>query len=139
MYTDEYKKSDNNTSYPSAGTKLALMLIPSFLVFLSGLLMILCSVFISGKQSDETASESVCVYPSTESESIAIIETESEYYIIREDDDGFIAVYLSDGALYRRLDIRAYTLPQKDRSRLRIGIPVHSDRELDLYIEGFSG
>ena len=64
---------------------------------------------------------------------------DAEYYVIKEDEDGYISVYLSDGKLYRQLDILAYTLPMSDRAKLEIGIMVKSDSELDSYIDGFSG
>ena len=140
MNSNEYKNTETTVSALSGKTRIALMLIPSFIMFLTGLIMILCAAFLGGKH-EAIASESTLGSSSLREESAMtdIFIEECEYYVIREDEEGYISVYLSGGELYRQLDIKAFTLPQCDRERLEIGIPVHSDRELALYIEGFSG
>lgn len=126
----------------SAKKELSLVLISSFTVFLTGLLMMLCSAFLFGKEKEpytlETVSESTAATESSK-EADELFSDTVQYYVIREDEDGYISVYLSGGELYRRLDIPAYTLPLSDRARLEIGIMVQTDAELASYIEGFSG
>ena len=70
-------------------------------------------------------------------ESKVSIHADSEYYVIRESEDGYISVFLSDGSLYQNWNVPAYTLPSGDRERLRIGIMAKSDAELASYKEGF--
>ena len=143
MNTD--KDTISNKSDCFQKKHILLIIIPSFLFFLSGLLSVLFASFIMGRAQLTTAdTASVTVAKSTDSikeeESLpAALISSSEYYVIKEDADGYVSVYLSDGRLYRRLDILAYVLPAADRERLRIGIMVKSDLELESYVEGFSG
>ena len=143
MNTD--KDTISNKSDCFQKKHILLIIIPSFLFFLSGLLSVLFASFMMGRAQLTTADTvSVTVAKSTDSikeeESLpAALISSSEYYVIKEDADGYVSVYLSDGRLYRRLDILAYVLPAADRERLRIGIMVKSDLELDSYVEGFSG
>ena len=143
MNTD--KDTISNKSDCFQKKHILLIIIPSFLFFLSGLLSVLFASFMMGRAQLTTAdTASVTVAKSTDSikeeESLpAALISSSEYYVIKEDADGYVSVYLSDGRLYRRLDILAYVLPAADRERLRIGIMVKSDLELESYVEGFSG
>ena len=143
MNTD--KDTISNKSDCFQKKHILLIIIPSFLFFLSGLLSVLFASFIMGRAQLTTAdTASVTVAKSTDSikeeESLpAALISSSEYYVIKEDADGYVSVYLSDGRLYRRLNILAYVLPAADRERLRIGIMVKSDLELESYVEGFSG
>ena len=143
MNTD--KDTISNKSDCFQKKHILLIIIPSFLFFLSGLLSVLFASFMMGRAQLTTADTvSVTVAKSTDSikeeESLpAALISSSEYYVIKEDADGYVSVYLSDGRLYRRLDILAYVLPAADRERLRIGIMVKSDLELESYVEGFSG
>jgi len=138
--------NDNNSGKISDGVskkELSFTLVSSFAIFLTGLLMIICATFIGGKKQEEyipekTSSQDTEIKTdATESEDI--FNDVTEYYVIKEDEDGYISVYLSSGELYKRLDIRTYTLPSSDRARLGVGIMVRSDGELETYIEGFSG
>ena len=143
MNTD--KDTISNKSDCFQKKHILLIIIPSFLFFLSGLLSVLFASFMIGRAQLTTADTvSVTVAKSTDSikeeDSLpAALISSSEYYVIKEDADGYVSVYLSDGRLYRRLDILAYVLPAADRERLRIGIMVKSDLELESYVEGFSG
>ena len=143
MNTD--KDTISNKSDCFQKKHILLIIIPSFLFFLSGLLSVLFASFMMGRAQLTTADTvSVTVAKSTDSikeeESLpAALISSSEYYVIKEDADGYVSVYLSDGRLYRRLNILAYVLPAADRERLRIGIMVKSDLELESYVEGFSG
>lgn len=143
MNTD--KDTISNKSDCFQKKHILLIIIPSFLFFLSGLLSVLFASFMMGRAQLTTAdTASVTVAKSTDSikeeDSLpAALISSSEYYVIKEDADGYVSVYLSDGRLYRRLDILAYVLPAADRERLRIGIMVKSDLELESYVEGFSG
>lgn len=141
MNTNEY-------IYPPEGRRgqvknICLTVIPAFLVFFCGLLMMLCALFIEGRNRADIAvqvTDSSKEETTTDAESLqTALMGDAEYYVIKEDEDGYISVYLSDGKLYRQLDILAYTLPMSDRAKLEIGIMVKSDSELDSYIDGFSG
>ena len=140
MDTNEYKNNSERDIRQKSG--YSLILIISFALFLTGLLMLLFAFFIGGKQhtdekSDLNVTDKQILTEDEESE--AIFNEICEYYVMKEDTDGYISVYLSSGELYKRLDIPTYTLPSSDRARLRIGIMVRSDLELTSYIEGFSG
>lgn len=114
-----------------------LSLISSIAVLCAGLCMILCSAALSGQQKYIEASITEMQKPNPSESTAANIYTDSEYYVIRENENGYISVFLSDGSLYQHWNILAYTLPMSDRERLRIGIMAKSDAELSSYKEGF--
>lgn len=110
-------------------------LINSVAVLCAGLCMILCSTALSGQQKYIEAS--IAETQRSPKESNVSIHADSEYYVIRESENGYISVFLSDGSLYQNWNVPAYTLPSGDRERLRIGIMAKSDAELASYKEGF--
>ncbi len=112
-------------------------LISSVSVLCAGLCMVLCSTVLSGQQKYIEAGITETQNSNLLGNSSANIHTATEYYVIRENDDGYISVFLSDGSLYQNWNVPAYTLPKSDRERLRIGIMAKSDAELSSYKEGF--
>lgn len=112
-------------------------LISSIAVLCAGLCMILCAAALSGQQKYIEVGIAETGRSNLSQESAANIHADSEYYVIREDENGCISVFLSDGTLYQNWNVPAYTLPMKDRERLRIGIMAKSDAELSSYKEGF--
>ena len=115
--------------------ELMLALIPSAVAMTVGLCLIIAAAFFGGRKEEEEIPAAVSV---TEKPSDGIC-LETEYYIIRENTEGKISVYLSDGELYRELDVYTALLSEKDRNLLRVGIMASSDAELSAFIEGLCG
>jgi hypothetical protein len=112
-----------------------LALIPSAVAMTVGLCLIIAAAFLGGRKEAEEIPAAVSV---TEKPSDGIC-LETEYYIIRESTEGKISVYLSDGELYRELEVYTALLSEKDRNLLRVGIMASSDAELSAFIEGLCG
>ncbi len=143
MNNDNSAKSTERTL--SRGEMLV-MLIPAMIMLFAGLCMMLGAIFISestakGSLPSESEASSLTSQLETEPPSVSAgISTElSECFIIREDESGCVSVYLSSGELYKKLDVLAFSLPMRDRERLKVGIVARNEDELYSYIEGFSG
>ncbi len=115
--------------------KESVRFIPSILVFLSGILF-LFSAFTIAKSSP---AETTDIPANTEKEVQEIYIEKAEYYVIKENEDGKISVYLSDGSKFTDTEIFVFSLSEKDRELLSVGIMAKSDEELSLYLEGLSG
>lgn len=61
-----------------------------------------------------------------------------KYTYLLKDYEGKVAVFQPDNTTPEKiLDIYLNTLPEYDQNRLREGIPVHDQSELERYIEDF--
>lgn len=109
-------------------------ILPAIIMFVAGLSMILCAAFLGGR---EKAVEVMAGTAEVRRDPIYV--TSTEYYVIRKNENGKISVYLSDGTLYKSIDVYVWSLSGKDRELLEIGIMAESDEELACYLEGLAG
>ena len=115
--------------------EIIITLLPSTVALIIGLCMILAAAFLNGRNKEHDVPASV-----TDNETVKeIFDDSTEYYVIRENDEGKISVYLSSGEIYRELDVYTALLSPKDRQLLKVGIMASSDRELMAFIEGLCG
>ncbi len=114
------------------GKTAAAVFVPALILFVSGLIMILSALFFGGREEYTAVSAPEASVGEEESAGLEI----TEYYIIREGDDGKIAVYLEDGKLYSGTDIYVISLPERDRAMLRAGIMAKGEEELEVFLEG---
>lgn len=124
-----------NTNEKRNIKEIIITLLPSTVALIAGLCMILAAAFLNGRDTEQDAPAFV-----SDSETVRDIFDEStEYYVIRENSEGRISVYLSNGVLYNDLDVYTDLLSEKDRELLRVGIMAKSDSELQAFIEGLCG
>lgn len=115
--------------------EMIITLLPSTVALIVGLCMMLAAAFFDGRGDIADVPASV-----TENETVRDIFNENaEYYVIRENSLGRISVFLSNGELYKELDVYTDLLSPKDRELLRVGIMAGSDSELAAFIEGLCG
>lgn len=115
--------------------EMIITLLPSTVALIAGLCMILAAAFFNGS----SGREDVPVYVTGQETEKEIFNGEAEYYVIRENSEGRVSVFLSSGTLYKELDVYTALLSEKDRELLRVGIMAKSDSELEAFIEGLCG
>ncbi len=111
---------------------LSLTFFAALLFFSAGITMLLFAYFGQNEKEDESIPAAV------EKEEQETEISVSEYYIIKTDASGRVSVFLPSGGLYFESDIYAFALPKRDREALAVGIPVTSEEELSLYLEGLT-
>ncbi len=111
-------------------------IIPSALTLLCGIVMLVSAFMIKNREESIQASVNTVAKEET---TLGFHISEAEYFVIRENGEGKISVYLSDGRKYLDTDIRVFTQPKKDRELLSVGIMAESEEELSMLLEGFSG
>ena len=115
--------------------EMMITLLPSTVALTVGLCMILAAAFLRGNDTDTDVPANA-----TEHETVKdIFNEDAEYYVIRENGEGKVSVYLSNGLLYKELDVYTALLSEKDRELLDVGIMARSDSELAAFIEGLCG
>lgn len=116
--------------------EMIITLLPSTVALIVGLCMMLSAAFINGREDVRDTEQVDADACETVKE---IFYEDTEYYVIRENGSGGVAVYLSSGVLYKELDVYTALLSDKDRELLKVGIMARSDTELREYIEGLCG